>query len=1013
MRRKLLIFLPILFSFAVSGCGANPEPSNPGHTHDFSSTWTYDNNYHWHACNGCDETKDKAAHSLGDLIVDTPATATESGSGHYECNVCDYVKTVNIDPTGHTHHYSDIWSFDETNHWKECICGDKIQESSHTLSNYYVIDLAPSGDEPGLRHKECTVCDYETEPEEFYEAIEASNIYFTETSRSVGVGENITITAHLYPDNATYPEIEWRSTNTDIATVDRGVVYGKAIGNCQVEASINTSNGVFSAFINIQVVDAQENETVQYQIYSQNDDGTGYRLVGLKGQTDEIVIPVTHNGIPVIGINSRLFDYSYDETYTTNYAESLKKITAPSSLEYVQEDAFRKMPSLAEIDYDGTKAEWLSIQEGWCADNVVCTDGVLSDNLTGPEITTDYTEIEVGNFVFKSGGSYDYSVQLVRLLGTETNVHVPATYNRRPVELNLHDEQNITANEAVRNLYVNSFSTVNTLSHFSNIESLLIGYNFRYLNTVQPNSDYELMGTMLDVLPSIGYDTETWEEIRYEGSAAEHIQVDVLNQVLKAIDDVVYSKDEHYVIFAANKLSGTVTLSENVKEITPEAFLYCKDISTVVLSNGLLKIDDEAFSSSGISSITLPNTLLTIGKSAFSQCERLTAIEIPNSVTNIKEDAFNECHRLKTAVLPDNLKIIEGGTFNSCTILSSVTFPSKLEEIGNNAFKDCSFLKDLQLPDGLKFIGNEAFAGCYCLGDVHIPSSVVAIGNNAFAGVNSFNITSSLVELGYQTANNFTFDSTSERFVYEDGALYNSSKTRLISYNSNGEDAFFEIPESTHVIDSYAFTGFHYNYIEEFSYSITINGEHLSADIAAFFESEGVDYEESDRYYVPNKNNAFLSFYNDSTWEGVDCTVVEFNLDINYFYNVENLDNYLAFINGAFAHEGLSVTEIPQVTSASTEDVSIGFAPIYEQVFSKLEVVVIPTTVTYILENAFYDCVDYPYIFYKGTEEQFANINLQYTEDGYPPLELSRVRYYSESYSSNGWHYANNVPTAW
>ena len=125
------------------------------------------------------------------------------------------------------------------------------------------------------------------------------------------------------------------------------------------------------------------------------------------------------------------------------------------------------------------------------------------------------------------------------------------------------------------------------------------------------------------------------------------------------------------------------------------------------------------------------------------------------------------------------------------------------------------------------------------------------------------------------------------------------------------------------------------------------------------------------------------------------------------------MDDYVGFISGAFAHEGLSITEIPQVTSASSEDVSVYFGPNYEQVFSKLEVVVIPTTVTYILENAFFDCGDYPYIFYKGTEEQFASINLQYTEDGYPPLELSRVRYYSESYSSNGWHYVNNVPTAW
>ena len=71
----------------------------------------------------------KAAHTAGEWIIDTPATATTSGSKHKECTVCGYtMATETIPATGggeHTHSYGSEWKNDADNHWHECSCGDK------------------------------------------------------------------------------------------------------------------------------------------------------------------------------------------------------------------------------------------------------------------------------------------------------------------------------------------------------------------------------------------------------------------------------------------------------------------------------------------------------------------------------------------------------------------------------------------------------------------------------------------------------------------------------------------------------------------------------------------------------------------------------------------------------------------------------------------------------------------------------------------------------------------------
>lgn len=58
----------------------------------------------------------------------------------------------------HNHDYLDELKGDETNHWKECDCGEKTEVAAHTYK--WVIDKEATNTEKGLKHQECSVCGY-------------------------------------------------------------------------------------------------------------------------------------------------------------------------------------------------------------------------------------------------------------------------------------------------------------------------------------------------------------------------------------------------------------------------------------------------------------------------------------------------------------------------------------------------------------------------------------------------------------------------------------------------------------------------------------------------------------------------------------------------------------------------------------------------------------------------------------------------------------------------------------
>ena len=126
-----------------------------------------DETYHGQRCVCGGIQKDIEAHGFNYSVITEP-TETEAGIGQYKCNDCGYVSSeqVIIPATGgeaHTHLY-DMWRKFSTYHYPFCACGADLSNQIELHTFEWVIDQQPTTTTSGLKHEECTVCDYKKAP---------------------------------------------------------------------------------------------------------------------------------------------------------------------------------------------------------------------------------------------------------------------------------------------------------------------------------------------------------------------------------------------------------------------------------------------------------------------------------------------------------------------------------------------------------------------------------------------------------------------------------------------------------------------------------------------------------------------------------------------------------------------------------------------------------------------------------------------------------------------------------
>ena len=161
-----------------------------------------------------------------------------------------------------------------------------------------------------------------------------------------------------------------------------------------------------------------------------------------------------------------------------------------------------------------------------------------------------------------------------------------------------------------------------------------------------------------------------------------------------------------------NEKITSVVIPGSVKRIRESAFQECEELTSVTFNEGLTKIESYAFDAcSSLTELTFPKSLELVDYTAFSDCYELKKLTFLGN-TSIGRSAFSHCEKITEIVFSGT----DGRAYNieeqafSDVKISAIALPEGLEEIGCGAFFGVDTLKTVYLPKSLKSVFEDSFA---------------------------------------------------------------------------------------------------------------------------------------------------------------------------------------------------------------------------------------------------------------------------------------------------------------
>lgn len=278
----------------------------------------------------------------------------------------------------------------------------------------------------------------------------------------------------------------------------------------------------------------------------------------------------------------------------------------------------------------------------------------------------------------------------------------------------------------------------------------------------------------------------------------------------------------------AFNLSGlySITIPGSVKEMA-DVFSECKRLERVSISEGVTEISEKAFNGCELlTSITIANTVKTIKNKAFGYCAKLLRVDIPESVTTIEPYAFVECISLNTfnidniqsnvpgkawgispyttvnwlkasdvsdfTITEENRAMIGYTGEENEELVIPETFTDEdggrytVTNIGKDAFSNCTKLVSITIPKTIINIDNTSFNNCTSLTIINVDNAENSITGSPWSASNAtvnwlgtppidyeFNVASKLEKFGYTGGSRLEIPET---FIDTDGKTYKITK---------------------------------------------------------------------------------------------------------------------------------------------------------------------------------------------------------------------------------------------
>ena len=144
-------------TYTCTICNATRTETIPMlHSHKAQNTWYSDADNHWQKCS-CNEIMNQSTHRWDAGVITKEPTETTTGVRTYTCSVCGRTRTETVNKLEHTHRANSKYEHDNSNHWNECNCGEKMNIENHSWSKG-VITKEPTEESTGEIKYTCNVC---------------------------------------------------------------------------------------------------------------------------------------------------------------------------------------------------------------------------------------------------------------------------------------------------------------------------------------------------------------------------------------------------------------------------------------------------------------------------------------------------------------------------------------------------------------------------------------------------------------------------------------------------------------------------------------------------------------------------------------------------------------------------------------------------------------------------------------------------------------------------------------
>lgn len=495
--------------------------------------------------------------------------------------------------------------------------------------------------------------------------------------------------------------------------------------------------------------------------YQLNSDAQSYSVLSIYDCKDtEIVIPLTHEGLPVTRIVELAPKSEYDyfkQTYV--YEKSyVKRIYLSPNIEYVgriyQCDKLEYIyfsKNVKEIKFNNLKGnlDWSKMLIEISSQNEYyeLKNGVVYGN-DGKDLILCLPISQKKSFTIPSGVT---TVTYRAFRGCESleNIKIPASVTN--VEHEVFDYctslKKIVIGSGVESF--NSFSFLDC----SSLENIEINSNNHNYTSIDGNAYSKDHKTMMRYAPgkknesfTVPSGVETIGRICFVGS--ENLSTVVISEGVKTINALAFDgcesikeiflpgsiekieksafDDTHiervnipsfkdwfeieleFPEKSASPLGGGGNLCINGQAL-PQSFCFDRSIAS--------KVPESAFEGCGAITQLVVSNVSSIGQSAFSYCESLKSVKIVG-VPHIGGHAFAVCESLTDVKFDDSVKSIGSYGFSFCTSLKTFEFPVNVEKISDSVLRNCTSLKRVIIYPSVKQIEELAFIGCSSLVEI-------------------------------------------------------------------------------------------------------------------------------------------------------------------------------------------------------------------------------------------------------------------------------------------------------